>query len=488
MHLYTPPLSGYTRDLYWERSFVEGEGYNWVLVISCSIGLVLCELEKKKKRMRRAAKIAHAIAMAPRVDPPAAAAARHWSLVSRRSAALAMWKGVLLLGCWLWLAAANELSYDDLFPVATKSLLEIVHPPNDFVLSSSDLHIEILIRDELMGGLRDSKVCISMDPVFIPEDVQLEDGPSQLHETCFEHAENYTTFHVNGLVPGLAYGITVGLVSHAKIMGISMRTFEVGSIVMPELGPRMSVAKALETGAEYHNAGSLREAANVYRQVLEVFPEHPYALHLLGLVFYQDGNPYEGYAYIYKAVQGNSSEDSFANSLGLCLKSMGKLSEAIQYFRRALELCPSSSQAALNLGDTLRAMGNWEDAMHEYRKVATSAKDAYQNPTDQFPNPEKYMKDALGRICELTRVTEGWYASEKCIVELVARFPDEPHFHNDHGHLLLAAGQFEAALQEYQSAANLASVIGMVRVLKEEEQAFMAPNTTLFLRVPDCVH
>lgn len=352
-------------------------------------------------------------------------------------------------------AASSQLTHDGLVhPELSKPLLEILHPTNDLVIGSTDLQIEIAIRQELHGGFKDTKLCISMDPVFIPADVVLEDGKSQLQETCFDYAVHNTTFHVDGLVPGLAYGITAGLISHARIVGISMRTFEVASVTLPELrnGARMSVAMALDAGAKLHNAGERLQAAVIYRHVLEKVPEHPYALHMLGLVYYQEGNPYAGLEHIERALQGNASEDSFHNSRGLCLKSMDRVEEAVQAYRRALEIRPFFFQAALNLGDALQALDKWEDAMHEFRKVAASAQDTF-------------VKDAWNRICELVRITDGWVASEKCLTELIKRWPQEPAFLNDHGHLLLTAGQFEAALQDFENAAAQGSVNGMVRVV-----------------------
>lgn len=353
-------------------------------------------------------------------------------------------------GAFIVTAASSQLTHDGLVhPELTQPLLEIVHPTNDLVIGSTDLQIEIVVRQELYGGFKDTKLCISMDPVFIPADVVLEDGKSQLQETCFDHAVHNTTFHVDGLVPGLAYGITAGLVSHARIVGMSMRTFEVASVTLGN-GARMSVAMALDTGAQFHNAGERVKAASIYRLVLEKVPGHPYALHMLGLVYYQEGNPYQGLAHIERALRGNASEDSFHNSLGLCLKAMDRVDEAVHAYRRALEIRPFYFQAALNLGDALQALDKWEEAMHEFRKVAASAHGAFVN-------------DAWNRICELVRITDGWAASEKCLADLIRRWPQEPAFLNDHGHLLFTAGQFEAALTDFETAADLGSVNGMVR-------------------------
>ena len=47
----------------------------------------------------------------------------------------------------------------------------------------------------------------------------------------------------------------------------------------------------IELGMQHHSAGRLADAEAVYRQVLETEPDHPTALHMLGVVAYQAGKP-----------------------------------------------------------------------------------------------------------------------------------------------------------------------------------------------------
>ena len=47
---------------------------------------------------------------------------------------------------------------------------------------------------------------------------------------------------------------------------------------------RLTVDQALQLAVNYHQANRLTEAEAIYRQVLLVLPEHPEALHLLGVV------------------------------------------------------------------------------------------------------------------------------------------------------------------------------------------------------------
>jgi len=52
---------------------------------------------------------------------------------------------------------------------------------------------------------------------------------------------------------------------------------------------RMTLADALNLALQHHRAGRLTEAENIYRQVLAHLPDHPDALHLLGVVCQQHG-------------------------------------------------------------------------------------------------------------------------------------------------------------------------------------------------------
>lgn len=360
-----------------------------------------------------------------------------------------------------WPLAASP-SIAGLLPLLSVPILQILHPPNELLLEPTDLQVRIKIRDDLFEVAQESRICISMHPVYVPDDVQLENGISELKQMCFGHAEA-SSFHVAGLVPGLSYSLSAGLTRGEKVVGVSTRTFQVASIYFPGVLTRMSIAAALEKGIQYHQADDRTAAANIYRRILDIFPDHLHALHLLGLVIYQEGRALEALPFIRRAAEGNSSEVNFQNSLGLCWKALNEPLEAIKHFRRALELNPAFIQAAMNLGDAWHSIGKWEESMHEYRKAITALREIQHEPGKQ-----KLLKDAIGRMCELLRVTDGWYEADRCLKEALSRWPQEATFHNDRGNLMLQAGQFDAALKEYQSAADVGSLYGMVRLMQLE--------------------
>ncbi|GMF13476.1 unnamed protein product [Phytophthora lilii] len=300
-----------------------------------------------------------------------------------------------------------------------------------------------------------------MQPAYVPPDVELEGAAAERDESCFDQSLNYTTFHVAGLLPGLSYALTVGLESDGNMLALSTRTFSVGSILLPGVEGRLSVADALDAGAQLHNARDRATASRIYRYVLEIFPDHPQAQHLLGFALYQDGELRQALPYLYRAVQSNESDQNFHNSLGICLKSLGRVDEAIQHYRRALELNPMQVQASINLGDAMQSQGKWEEALKEYSKVAKAPMSLIESQVEPG-KAENVAKDATGRMCELIRVTDGWYHADRCLNEALERWPDEPVFHNDRGNLLANAGQFETALDEYKRSSDLGLLAGKV--------------------------
>ncbi len=58
---------------------------------------------------------------------------------------------------------------------------------------------------------------------------------------------------------------------------------------MAETTQQMTLDQALKMAQQLHAQGNLREAENIYRQILQYEPDHPDALHGLGAVALQAG-------------------------------------------------------------------------------------------------------------------------------------------------------------------------------------------------------
>ncbi len=120
---------------------------------------------------------------------------------------------------------------------------------------------------------------------------------------------------------------------------------------------------------DHHNAGRLQEAERIYSQVLQSDPDHPDALHLLGVLSLQVGKLETAIDLIGRAATLSPDFAEVHCNLGNALKAASKLGEAIECFNRALALKPNYVEAAYNLGNALRDQQKFEEALVSYEKA-----------------------------------------------------------------------------------------------------------------------
>ena len=68
-----------------------------------------------------------------------------------------------------------------------------------------------------------------------------------------------------------------------------------------------TISAALTIAIEHHQAGRLPMAEEIYRRILAVEPNHPDALHLLGLVEHQTGRQEQAIEHIGRAIEAHGT-------------------------------------------------------------------------------------------------------------------------------------------------------------------------------------
>lgn len=119
--------------------------------------------------------------------------------------------------------------------------------------------------------------------------------------------------------------------------------------------------------AAHHRAGRVREAEQLYRRVLLDEPNHPDALHGLGLLCLQQQRGEAAAAFFAKAVQISPSAGVYHYNLGEALLMSGKPAEAAVSFRRAAERDPDRPQPHAALGIVMCQIGRWGEAVEALR-------------------------------------------------------------------------------------------------------------------------
>lgn len=113
---------------------------------------------------------------------------------------------------------------------------------------------------------------------------------------------------------------------------------------------------------ELHARGEMAAAEGLYLQVLRAQPRNAGALHLLGVLTTQAGNPERALDLIAESIAIDPTQAAAFSNLGNALMALGRYAEAVQFFNRALDLKPQYAIALANRGISLIHLGDFEQA------------------------------------------------------------------------------------------------------------------------------
>ena len=235
-----------------------------------------------------------------------------------------------------------------------------------------------------------------------------------------------------------------------------------------------ALQRILQQALAHHNAGHLPQAEALYRQILLAEPNHPDALHFLGMLAHQVGKSEAAVELMRKSltlkpdcaefyynlgiVQHDSGKREEAlssfrralslkadyaeahNNLGVILKDQGKLEEALVCFRRALSLRSDYVEARNNLGNVFQAQGKLDEAIASYRRVLTVKPD---------------FVDALYNLGIILQTQGKENEALACFHRVVALQPDYAQAYNNLGSILSDQGKLDEALASFRQALAL---------------------------------
>ena len=234
-----------------------------------------------------------------------------------------------------------------------------------------------------------------------------------------------------------------------------------------------SIPGLLRTAIEHHQTGRLLQAEAVYRQILQIAPNNPDALHLLGLIFHQAGKFETAVDLISRAISVKPSGPMYYN-LGVSLQAQGNLDAAISNYRQALAIKPRDAKALANLGAALKIQGQLDAATESFRRALAvnpgdagahnnlgvvlqeqgnfdAAINSYRKAILLSPgNPE--VHNNLGNAL---RDKEELDTAIACFRQAIALKPDYAEAHNNLGNALQDQGQLDAAIASFHTALAL---------------------------------
>ena len=228
-------------------------------------------------------------------------------------------------------------------------------------------------------------------------------------------------------------------------------------------------AETLKTAVQHHQAGRLQEAEQLYQLVLETQPDHPVALHLLGIAAHQTGRDQEALELISKAIGQNGQIPQMYNSLGVVLKSLGKSQEAIAAYQQAISLKPDYAEAYSNMASALQLQGRYAEALENCRQAVQITPDyaeAYNNMAAALQAQGQYT-EALEKAKQAVQLRPNYAEAYNTMAstlqsqgkntEAIENYrhtlqlqPDYAEVHNNLGMALLLTGEFSQGWKEFE--------------------------------------
>ena len=235
------------------------------------------------------------------------------------------------------------------------------------------------------------------------------------------------------------------------------------------------VARTVRAGSAHHQAGRLARAEALYRKALAKDPDHPDALHLLGVVAYQCGQLAPALALIERALPALSELPDAHLNYGNALAQAGRAAEAIASYRRAVALDPDHGVAHSNLARALIDRGQFDEALASARRAVelvpdflgarvnygvallglerpAEAEAALRRALELEPNRAETHRDLGWAMAGLARFEE----AKACHEQAIALKPHDPGAHYALGMTLQQAGDSAASEASLRRALALA--------------------------------
>jgi len=187
----------------------------------------------------------------------------------------------------------------------------------------------------------------------------------------------------------------------------------------------MSAAQGrVALGLEHHGAGRLAEAEALYREALAEEPHNIDALHFLGVVALQRGDPARAVELISQSLSHNSGNAPACSNLGLALAALGRNAEALRRMLEALALQPGYADALANLQRLMKQM---------------------------TPDTEE-GRDALMILGEAHSGANELDEAADCMRRILEQRPADADAHNLLGNVLRNQARHDEALRHYEQA------------------------------------
>jgi len=189
-----------------------------------------------------------------------------------------------------------------------------------------------------------------------------------------------------------------------------------------------------------HEQNDLATAARGYRKALKEVPRCADALHLLGLVHYQQQDFETAVTLIEQAMTLSPNNPLYSFNLGKVQKDHKRPELAVRAFHHALQLEPRYWQAAANLGSVHMEQGRLDEAIVQFEAAL------HINPNDALTH------NSLGTVYRQRNRPQDAENGFRRAITLAPRYAEA---HSNLGVLLREQGRLDEAIQHCRQATDL---------------------------------
>lgn len=197
----------------------------------------------------------------------------------------------------------------------------------------------------------------------------------------------------------------------------------------------MDIAQTLQQAVNLHVSGNLEEAEQGYRRVLSANPDHPDAIHFMGVLAYNRGLLDAAKTYIKRAIELIPDNAGCYTNMGNVLQQEGNYPEAVAYYRKSLDLNRNNKLAQSNLGVAYTKLEQFGPAVDAFNAAITL---------------DPQYTEAYCNLCETYKYLGDYDQAEACCENALSVSPDHVQAHWNLSLLKLLKGDFENGFKAYE--------------------------------------
>ena len=234
------------------------------------------------------------------------------------------------------------------------------------------------------------------------------------------------------------------------------------------------VTETFNLAVKNHQNNNLKEAQDLYNQILKVDPKYIDAYNNLGLLFESTGKDQKAMDCYKKAIEINPNYVNAHTNLGNVFKTLGEKQKAIDCYEKAIKIKPNYDMPHNNLGVIFQDLNQHKKAMDCYEKaieINPNYSKSHNNLGVIFQNLGYYQKgvncykkaieidpnfiDAHYNLGGAFKKLDEYQKSIDCYKKAIKINPNYADAHYNLGLILRELGKYQKAMDCYKNAIEI---------------------------------